>query len=234
MASSSVSPATKRRAMRRVMPLEVTHLAKRGLSESLRSVARSIEYDYARVNPLRLVRVLFQELFRVQGGHTAGACGGDSLAVTMVLHISGDEYAGNGGQAAVFGDEVAIAVHLQLALENGGVGIVPDGHEYSFEGNFRTFFSFRIAHAHAGNVTVRSVNFLNNRRDDKFDLRVGSNAINHDFRGTKFFAPVDEVDLAGVARQKIGLFHRGIAPADNRDSLRAKEVAVTGRAGRKA
>src|SRR6202795_1927151 len=191
MASSSVSPATKRRAIRRVVPLEVTHLAKRGLSESLRSVARSIEYDYARVNPFGLVRVPFQELFRVQGGHTAGACGGDSLAITMVLHISGDEYAGNRGQAAVVGNEVAIAVHLQLALENGRVGIVPDGHEYSVEGNFRTFLSFRIAHAHAGDVTVRSVNFLNNRGDDKFDLRVGSNAINHDLRGTKFFTPVD-------------------------------------------
>src|SRR5260370_15567952 len=42
MASSSVSPATKRRAMRRVVPLEVTHLAKPLLSESLSSVDRSM------------------------------------------------------------------------------------------------------------------------------------------------------------------------------------------------
>src|ERR1700683_5375645 len=104
MASSSVSPATKRRAMRRVVPLEVTHLAKRGLSESLRSVARSMQYDYASVNPQRLVPVLFQELFGIEGGHAAGAGGGDGLTVTMILHITSDEHAWDSGQGAVFGD----------------------------------------------------------------------------------------------------------------------------------
>src|SRR5580700_1451433 len=98
MASSSVSPATKRRAMRRVMPLEVTHLAKRGLSESLRSVARSMPYDYARVNPLGLARVLFQELFGIESGHASGARGGDGLAIAMVLHIASDKHTRDGGQ----------------------------------------------------------------------------------------------------------------------------------------
>src|SRR5271154_56982 len=106
MASSSVSPATKRRAMRRVVPLEVTHLAKRGLSESLRSVARSMQYDYARVNPLGLARVLFQELFRIQGSHAAGTRGGDGLAVAMILYVARDKHAGYGRQGAMLGDEV--------------------------------------------------------------------------------------------------------------------------------
>src|SRR6476646_340131 len=136
MASSRVSPATKRRAMRRVVPLVVTHLAKRGLSESLRSVARSMEYDYARVNPQRLVLVLFQELFRIESGHATGARGSDGLAVAMVLHVTSDENAGNGGQAAVFGEEIAVAVHRELALEDGGVRIVADGHEDSVDGKF--------------------------------------------------------------------------------------------------
>src|SRR5271155_5380343 len=127
MASSSVSPATKRRAIRRVVPLEVTHLAKRGLSESLRSVARSMQYDYARVNPLGLARVLFQELFRIESGHAAGARSGDRLAIAMVLYVSSNEHAGDGSQCAVLGDEVAVSVHLQLALEHGRVWIVADG-----------------------------------------------------------------------------------------------------------
>src|SRR6266436_1101610 len=42
MASSSVSPATNRRAMRRVVPLEVTQLAKLLLSASLSRVDRSM------------------------------------------------------------------------------------------------------------------------------------------------------------------------------------------------
>ena len=63
-----------------------------------------MQYDYARVNPQLLVRVPFQELFRIQGGHTAGARGGDGLAIAMVLHVASNEYAGDGGQATVFGD----------------------------------------------------------------------------------------------------------------------------------
>src|SRR5580693_5960501 len=119
MASSSVSPATKRRAMRRVVPLEVTHLAKRGLSESLRSVARSMQYDYARGRACRLVGVPIQELFRVQGGHTPGAGGRYGLAITMILHIARYKHTGNGSQTAMFGDEVAVGVHVQLAFEDG-------------------------------------------------------------------------------------------------------------------
>src|SRR5580658_2182936 len=119
MASSRVSPATKRRAMPRVVPLEVTHLAKPGLSESLRSVARSMQYDYARGRACRLVGVPIQELFRVQGGHAAGAGGRDGLSVAVVLHIARYKHTGNGGQAAMFRDEVAVGVHLQLAFEDG-------------------------------------------------------------------------------------------------------------------
>src|SRR5579863_8033254 len=117
MASSSVSPATKRRAIRRVVPLEVTHLAKPGLSESLRSVARSMQYDYARGRAGRLVGVPIQELFRVEGGHAAGASGGHGLAIPMVLDIARYKNTGNRSQAAMFGNEVAVGIHVQLAFE---------------------------------------------------------------------------------------------------------------------
>src|SRR5580700_2798010 len=164
MASSSVSPATKRRAIRRVVPLEVTHLAKPGLSESLRSVARSMPYDYAFVNPLRLARVLFQELFGIEGGHAAGARGGNGLAVAMVLHIASDEHTGDGGQGAVFGDEVAVGVHLQLALEDGGVGIVADGDEDAVHGDFADFFRLEIAQARAFHVAFGTDNLFDDER----------------------------------------------------------------------
>src|SRR5271169_173644 len=191
MASSSVSPATKRRAIRCVVPLEVTHLAKRGLSESLRSVARSMQYDYARVNPLGLVRVSFQELFRVQSGHTTGAGGGDGLAIAMVLHITGDEHAWDGGQGAVFGDEVAVGVHLQLALEHGRIGIVAYGDEYTVHRDFACFFRLQISQARALDVAVGRENLFDNERRYEFDFRIRPRAINHDFGGAKFVATVD-------------------------------------------
>src|SRR5580698_8612913 len=172
MASSSVSPATKRRAIRRVVPLEVTHLAKRGLSESLRSVARSMPYDYAFVNPQLLVRVLFQELFGIEGGHATGARGSDGLPVAMILHVASDEYAWDSGQGAVFGDEVAVGVHIELALEDGGVWIVADGDKYSVNGDFASFFRLQIAQARTLDVAFGRKNLFDDKRSDKFDFRI--------------------------------------------------------------
>src|SRR4029077_11497353 len=130
----------------------------------------------------------------------------------------------------VFGDEVAIAVHLQLAFEDGRVGIVADGDEYAIEGKLSRFLCFQIAHPHAINMTVRSVNFLDNRRDDKFDLRIGLDPVNHDLGGAKLFAPMDKVDLAGVARQEVSLFHGGITATYYGNGLFAEEIAIAGRA----
>src|SRR5579863_3134847 len=160
MASSRVSPATKRRAIRRVVPLDVTHLAKRGLSESLRSVARSMPYDYARVNPQRLVRVSFQELFGIEGGHATGAGSGYGLAVAVVLHVAGNKDAGNGSQGAVFGYQVAVGVHIELTFEDRRVGVVADGDEDAVHCDFARLLCLWIAEPRAFDVPFWRENLL--------------------------------------------------------------------------
>jgi hypothetical protein len=55
-----------------------------------------------------LVFVLFQELFGVDGGHASRTSRSDRLAIAVVLHVTGDEHPGNGSQAAVLGDQVAV------------------------------------------------------------------------------------------------------------------------------
>ncbi len=103
MASSSASPATNRRAMRRVVPLEVTQLAKPLLSASLSSVDRSMRNNYCSVGSTKLVFVLFQKLFGINGGHATRARGRDRLAIAVVLHVAGNKHARDGGEAAVLG-----------------------------------------------------------------------------------------------------------------------------------
>src|SRR6266446_2471403 len=103
MASSSVSPATNRRAMRRVVPLEVTQSAKPLLSASLSSVDRSMRNNYGSVGRTKLVFVLFEKLFGINGGHAAGARGRDRLAIAMGLDVAGNKHAGDGGEAALLG-----------------------------------------------------------------------------------------------------------------------------------
>src|SRR5258708_38025477 len=87
-ASSSVSPATKRRAIRRGVGVEGTQWAKPGLSERFSRVARSIKLYYACCGDDLLGQhfyvVLFQELFCVHGGHAAGARSGHAFAVAGI------------------------------------------------------------------------------------------------------------------------------------------------------
>ena len=120
-----------------------------------------------------LIVVLFQELFRVHGGHAPGTRGGDGLPVAMILHIAGDENAGNLRQAAVFGDQIAVRVHFQLALEHLGVGIVPDGHEESVDRNLSRLAGFRIAHPHALDRTILGNDFIHHGGCDELDFFIG-------------------------------------------------------------
>src|SRR5260370_22071632 len=84
--------------------------------------------DYA--SGTALVFVLFQKLFGINGGHATGTRGRNRLAVAMVLHVAGNKHAKAGGEAAVLGKQIAIRIHLKLALVDGGVRILADGHEH--------------------------------------------------------------------------------------------------------
>src|SRR5712692_10727872 len=115
MDSSSVSPATNRRAMRRVVPLEVTQLAKPLVSASLSSVDRSMRNNYGSVRRTKLVFVLFEKLFGIDGGHATRARGRDRLAIAMVLHVAGHEHTRDRGEAAMLGKQVAVRIHFEFS-----------------------------------------------------------------------------------------------------------------------
>src|SRR6266851_9337015 len=231
MASSSVSPATNRRAMRRVVSLEVTQLAKPLLSASLSRVDRSMRDNYGSVGRSKLVFVLFQKLFGINGGHATGARRGDGLAIAMVLHVTGNKHARDGGEAAVLGKQVAIRIHLEFAFEDGGVRIVTDGHEYAMERNFAGFLGFRIAQPHSFDEALWGKNFVYRKGGDKLNFFIGPGTVNHDLGSAKFVPAVNEIDLAGVAREEIGFLHRGITAADDGDRLATEKITVAGSAG---
>src|SRR5271155_401199 len=72
---------------------------------------------------------LFEEFLRVQRGHATRAGRGNGLAIAVILHVSSDEHARDGGLAAAAGKKVAVGIGFNFALEGGGVGIVADGHK---------------------------------------------------------------------------------------------------------
>src|SRR6185437_5047549 len=80
-----------------------------------------------------------QKLLRIQCGHAAEARGSDGLAIDLVGDVAGCEYAAHGcGGGAAFQSgadhDVAVA-HVELALEDAGVGRVADGHEQAGDGD---------------------------------------------------------------------------------------------------
>src|SRR5579884_2709219 len=184
--------------------------------------------DYAREGKRELVSVLFQELLGVYGGHAAGACGGDGLAIAVVLHISDNENARYFGEAAVPGDEVAVFVHIELAPKHGRVRDVTDRHEEAVDFDDASIAALRIADFHALDGALRGNNFLDDGWRDEFDFLIGSCAIEHDFRGAKFVAAVNQMHFAGVAREEIGFLHGRVAAANNGNGLAAEEAATGG------
>ena len=101
-----------------------------------------------------------------------------------------------------------------------------DGDENTIEGKFSRFLGFGVSQAHTLDKAFGSEDFIHNKRREQFDFLVLFRAIDHDLRGAKFVATVNQVDFAGVTRKKVGLFHRGIAPAHHSDGLAAKKIPV--------
>src|SRR5437879_8176890 len=121
-------------------------------------------------------------------------------------------------------------MHFEFSLENDGVRIVTDGNENAVERNRPRFLCLWIADAHTFNVPLRGENLINDGWSNELDFLVGPGAVNHDLGCAKLVPPVNQMDLAGVAGQKIGLFHGGVTATDHGDGLAAEKITVAGRA----
>src|SRR5690606_28590309 len=95
-------------------------------SQSAGSIAR-------RSRTIRGSALEVEELLRIQRRHAAEAGRSDRLAVDLVGDVAGREHPrhrGLGRTALQPGADLDVpAVHLQLALEQRGVGRMADGHE---------------------------------------------------------------------------------------------------------
>src|ERR1039457_96587 len=84
---------------------------------------------------------IFQITLRVECRHATGPGAGDRLAIDVVLHVAGREYArsaGRGRHAVLPGYRLDIAVlHLQLSLEDAGIRLVADRDEHAVHGQRR-------------------------------------------------------------------------------------------------
>jgi hypothetical protein len=181
--------------------------------------------------------VLFEVLFYFEGGHAAGAGGGDGLAVAAVLDVSagedaGDDLAVEGGEDVVPGEDVAVFVEIEHALEGGGVGDVADAEEHEADGKDVLFAGGAVFEAQAFDVLLfYAEDLFDGGVGEELDVGVGHGAVEHDLRGAEFFGAVDQRDFCGEAGEEERLFHGGVAAADDGDLFAGGEEAVAGGAG---
>ena len=120
-----------------------------------------------------MVRMGFEKLLGVHRGHAARTGSGYRLLVVMILHIACGKNALYVRPAALMRRQVAVFVHIQLATKHFGVWLVPNGNEYAFHRELRTFIRFRIAQRQSLNATPADIrNFLDHNRSNKFNFFV--------------------------------------------------------------
>src|SRR5687767_7077676 len=93
--------------------IDVAHLLEQPIKPLTRWTPRKSEKPGDR-SGLEMLRHTLQVPLGVDGGHAAGAGGGDGLAVDVVLDVAAREDARHARLGAVVGDEVAVGVHLEL------------------------------------------------------------------------------------------------------------------------
>src|SRR5690606_916172 len=184
--------------------------------------------------PIFLLRIL-QPPLSVQRGHAARTGAGDGLAIDVILYVAGGEDAGHGGHGchagqAALGDDVAV-LHLELAFEDAGVGLVADGDECAGGRELLRGTGFGMAQAHAGDAAVVAQHFFQGVEQFELHVAVGNlvhQLVDQDGLGAELVAAMDQRDLAADVGQVERLFDGRIASAYHDDILVAVEEPVAG------
>ena len=153
----------------------------------------------------------------------------------MVLHVAGRKHArhaGHGGHAlqATLGNDVAV-LHVQLAFENIGVGLVANGNEAALQGQVAGAVVGGAFEAHAGHTAGVAQHFVQHAVRLQHDLAAADfvhQLVDHDGLGFELVAAMHQMHLAGDVGQVQGLFHRRVAAADHTHGLFTVKEAVTG------
>ena len=128
--------------------------------------------------------------------------------------------------------EIADFVHLELAAEKRGVGLVADADEHSVTRLYGFFSLHHVLDFHPGYRALRRVqNVRDHRIPDELDLLVAPHPVLHDLGGPQLITTVNDRNLGGIAGEEQRLFRRRVTATHNHDGLAAEEVAVASGAG---
>ena len=125
----------------------------------------------------------FEPSLGIDSSHAAGARGGYCLPIDTIDYISRGEDAVDVGVGRTGAHlDVTKLVHLKLAGEDRGVGLMADGHENSVCAKIRGITCRQVLQADTTDAgTGFAVDFLYHSVPDECDLRVFEGPLLHDF-----------------------------------------------------
>ena len=100
--------------------------------------------------PVRLMAFRFQESFCFNSRHAARAGSGDGLPIGAVLHVASVENAGDVRPCAALGDDVAVGVKRDLAIQEFRIRDMPNSDEEAVDRPVICFTSGAVAKPNAG------------------------------------------------------------------------------------
>src|SRR5579864_4982714 len=167
---------------------------------------------------LRSLRMIFQKSFRLDCGHAACAGGRDRLTIAAIDHITTSKHARHTSENVVLRFQVAVLIHLELAIEYLGVGLMADSEKQRAGRKVVFLVRLHIAQGQRCDFLLAYiVDVLDDGICEKRDLLVLARAVEHDLRSTECIAPMDDRDLGRKAREEAGLLHRCIAAAHDHE-----------------
>src|SRR5690606_35963339 len=146
------------------------------------------------------------------------------LAIDVVRHIAGCEYAGHVrlGRAGLDLD-IAVVAHIDLTLENFRRGRVADGDENAVDFALLAFAGFHVADDNTGDALgiFRAFDVFQHAIPHHFDRRVVEESLLQNSLGPKAVAAMDDRHLAREVGEIQRFFDRALAAADDGDVLAA-------------
>src|SRR4051812_34197269 len=106
---------------------------------------------------------------------------------------------------------------VDMTVDDSSVGPKSDEHKHSRCGELTRGAGLHVGEAQAAHEALPiAVDCRDLRVPDRLDLWILEHPMLEDLGGTELVTPMDQVHLAGVPRQKIRFFSRGVATADDR------------------
>lgn len=182
-----------------------------------------------------VILMVGEELFGLESSHASSTGTGNGLSVSLVLDVtSGKDTLDVGVRSARDSLDVAILVHVNLALDKGSGGVVTDGVEETIGLVDLLLSGFVVLDNEMAHETILTTSDFGRAAVElDCDLGVVEETVGHGSAGTEDIAADEDSNVACILGEESSLLGGRITTADNEEGLVAEDGdgSVTDSAG---